>query len=309
MRQLTIVLIVLTFFASTATAQDKKRKRLLRPYPPKIEGTKVEVYKTIGDVKLNMYLFTPEGHQATDKRPAVVFFFGGGWTTGTPTQFQEQCRYLASRGMVAMVADYRVSSRHGTKAKACVTDGKSAVRWMRTNAKRLGIDPQRIAAGGGSAGGHVAACTGTITDFEEQGEATSISSVPNAMVLFNPAVALADVEGKSPVSVRRMTVRCGVDSKKLSPYHHVKKGAPPTILFHGKSDSVVPYWTVEAFAAAMKKAGNRCELKGYEGQKHGFFNHGRGGDVYYTKTVLAMDEFFVSLGYLKGRPTIKDVEN
>ena len=85
-----------------------------------------------------------------------------------------------------MTADYRVSSRHGTQVVHCVADGKSAVRWIRANAKRLGVDAERIAAGGGSAGGHVAACTGVISGLDAPDEDTSLSSVPNAMALFNP---------------------------------------------------------------------------------------------------------------------------
>ena len=134
-------------------AQEKKG-----PYESNFElpDSRAEVYKTIGDVKLKIYIYEPKSHKAGVKRPAIVFFFGGGWRGGTPKQFQEHCRYLASKGMVAMTADYRVSSRQGTKPFHCVRDGKSAVRWIRQNARRLGVDPGRIATGGGSAGGHVA---------------------------------------------------------------------------------------------------------------------------------------------------------
>ena len=112
-------------------AQEKKG-----PYESGFElpGSRAEVYKTIGDVKLKIYIYEPKGHKAGAKRPAIVFFFGGGWRGGTPRQFLEHCRYLASKGMVAMTADYRVSSRQGTKPFHCVRDGKSAVRWIRQNA-------------------------------------------------------------------------------------------------------------------------------------------------------------------------------
>ncbi len=139
------------WYISTLIAAAEKAPVLEMP------GAKVEVYKTVADVQLKMYMYFPADHNATDKRPAIVFFFGGGWVNGTPKQFRPHCEYLASRGMVAMAADYRVRSRHGTAAIDCVKDGKSAVRWIRENADRLGVDPQRVAAGGGSAGGHVAA--------------------------------------------------------------------------------------------------------------------------------------------------------
>ena len=84
-------------------------------FPAEFDDAEAEVYKKVGDVELKMYLFKPAGHKPTDRRPAIVFFFGGGWRGGTPTQFQQQSKYLASRGMVAMAADYRVLSRHQTK--------------------------------------------------------------------------------------------------------------------------------------------------------------------------------------------------
>lgn len=92
--------------------------------------------------------------------------------------------------------------------------------------------------------------------------------------------------------------RLGAEPSELSPVHHVQAGAPPTIIFHGKTDETVPYRTAEAFATAMRKAGNRCELVGYDEQAHGFFNFGRGDGRYYNETLAVADAFLVSLGYL-----------
>jgi acetyl esterase/lipase len=269
-----------------------------QPYPPKFEGAGVETYKRVGDVTLALHIFEPAGPAKTN-RPAIVFFFGGGWNSGSPTQFEQHCRHLAARGMVAITAEYRVASRHQVKAAVCTADAKSALRWVRQNAKRLGIDPQRIAAGGGSAGGHLAAATATVPGFDEPGEDTKISAVPNALVLFNPALVLAPLEGldlqgfESRVGAERL----GTDPRNLSPAHHVKPGAPPTIIFHGRADTTVPYSSAETFTKLMTKAGNRCELVGYDGQKHGFFNYGR-ADNKYAETVAAMDQFLVSLGWI-----------
>ena len=300
MKRFSMALALAALVCGTLAAQEKKN------YPPSLEGATVEVYKNVGDVSLNMYIYSPEGHKASDRRPAIVFFFGGGWRAGSPAQFQEHCKYLASRGMVAMTADYRVSSRHNTKAVNCVADGKSAVRWIRAHAARLGVDPERVAAGGGSAGGHVAACTGTISKFDESSEDATVSSRPNAMVLFNPAVVLAPIEGKNLLDEEKqkdLRERMGVEPSELSPFHQVGKGVPPTIIFHGTADTAVPFTTVELFTAAMKKAGNRCRLVGYEGQPHGFFNFSR-KEGKYTETVRAMDRFLVSLGYLAGKTAV-----
>ena len=267
-------------------------------YPPRMEGAIEEVYKNAGGTDLKIYIFNPPGHSATQRRPAIVFFFGGGWSSGSPAQFENQCRYLASLGMVAMTADYRVKNRQGVAAVECVRDAKSAIRWVRQNAGRLGVDPNHIAAGGGSAGGHLAAAAGVIDGLDEPGENLKISSRPNALVLFNPALVLAPVAGESNAKFPDLRERAGVDPVQISPWHHVRKGAPPTIIFHGKADTTVPYATAEMFASKMKDAGNRCELVGFEGAAHGFFNFGRQGSQGYRETLRRAAEFLQSLGYL-----------
>ncbi len=264
-------------------------------YPPQLAGARTEVYKTIGDVKLNLYIFEPEGHRASDKSAAIVFFFGGGWMNGSPTQFEHQSRYLASRGMVAISADYRVYSRNKVQVPDCILDAKSAIRYVRRNAARLGIDPNRIAAGGGSAGGHLAAAVGVMANSEDPGEDKKVSSRPNAMVMFNPALVIPEM------TTEQMK---GIDPKTVSPVEFVAKGDPPAVIFHGKADTTVPYSTAEMFTERMKAAGNRCDLVGFEGEKHGFFNYGRGGNKYYLETLRKADEFLVSIGFLKGTPTL-----
>jgi acetyl esterase/lipase len=297
MRQaLSAVLVILSV---NAFGQEPKAKRT---YPPDLPGAKVLTYKTVGDTKLNLWIYEPAGHKPQDKTPAIVFFFGGGWRAGSPQQFEQHCQHLAGRGMVAITADYRVASRHNVKAVSCVADAKSAIRYVRQNAAKLGIDPARIAAGGGSAGGHLAACTGVLSGFDEPAEDAKTSSVPNALALFNPAVVLAPAAGIRPLEESKITSladRMGVEPQKLSPYHNVRKGAPPTIIFHGQADTTVPYATAELFAKAMTDAGNQCRLVGYEGQTHGFFNQGRSGGEYYEKTLAELDQFLVGLGYLK----------
>jgi acetyl esterase/lipase len=274
------------------------------PYPPELPDAREEVYQTIGDTKLKLWIFEPEGHKKSDKRPAVVFFFGGGWRAGTPGQFEMQCKYLASRGMVAMTADYRVSSRNGTKATACVEDGKSAVRWIRKNARKLGVNPAKVAAGGGSAGGHVAAAIATVPGFEKDDET---SSAPNALLLFNPAVILAEVPGEIEMPAEKavsLKERIGTDPKKISPYHHVRKGLPPTIIFHGTNDDAVPFRTVQLYEKRAQALGNSCKLVAFDDKPHGFFNWGRFDNETFRKTMLASEQFLAKQGWIKGKSTI-----
>jgi acetyl esterase/lipase len=304
--KLVLSLAVTAFLTTAVLAAAPGRPRAGRGYPPAIEADAVEVYKTVGDVELRIWIFKPEGHKPEDKRPAIVFFFGGGWTGGSPTQFEPQCQYLASRGMVAMTADYRVRSRHGVKVPQCIEDAKSAVRWVRRNADRLGIDPERVAAGGGSAGGHLAAATGLIAGFDAPGEDKSISAVPDAMVLFNPAAALAPFDGARPMTderLARLKDRVGDDPKSVSPAHHVGPGAPPAIMFFGTDDFLLD--GARWMQKRMKEEGNRCELLTWEGLAHGFFNKGRHGDKPFVETMQATDKFLASLGWLEGEPTIK----
>ena len=245
------------------------------------------IYKTTPQGELAIHIFEPDTDEQT---AAIVFFFGGGWTGGNPQQFFPHCQYLSERGMLAASAEYRIKSKHNTSPYECVEDGKSAVRWMRAHADELNIDPNRIAAGGGSAGGHVGACTGTVPTQDAPDEDIAISSRPNAMVLFNPVV---DVAG-----LKRLAERFPRDPRKISPLQHVCSNQPATIIFHGTNDTTVPYEQAKRFTKAMHKAGNTCELCAYEGKGHGFFNHGRDDGSDYEQTVAQMDGFLVQLGYL-----------
>jgi acetyl esterase/lipase len=200
--------------------------------------------------------------------------------------------------MVAVVADYRVKSRQDAKPADCVADAKACVRWVRANANRLGIDPGRIAVGGGSAGGHLAAATATLPGLDTATDDKAISCRPDALVLYNPGTVMAPFPGLElkGFGAGLNKAKFGCEPTEISPIHHVKKGLPPTIIFHGKADTTVPYATVEKFTEVMKAAGNRCELVGFDGQPHGFFNKAK-----YPETLEATDAFLVSLGYLPAK--------
>ncbi len=281
-------------------------QRTDRSYPPQLPDAKSEVYKAASDTELRLFIFNPQDLKPGDHRPAVVFFFGGGWRNGSPVQFAEQARYLAKRGMVAICADYRVSSRQDVTPLDCVEDARSAMTFVRENADRLGIDPHRIAAAGGSAGGHLAACVGVLNGAGSAEE--SPNSRANALVLFNPAVQLAafrgDEEALRAEAIASINARTGGRAKEISPIHHVGENEPPTLILHGTDDKTVPFSTVERFGEEMRKHGNRCEVVGFKGAGHGFFNLRRGNDAMHQATTHLMDEFFASLGWLDGQPTI-----
>jgi acetyl esterase len=252
--------------------------------------TKTFVYKKTKQAELEIVVHFPPGWKTSDRRAAIVFFFGGGWTNGRLSQFEPQATALASRSLVTARADYRVKSRHGVSPDACVEDAKSAVRWLRQNALMLGIDSNRLVAAGGSAGGHIAACTALTDGLEAAGEDLRISSRPNAMILFNPVLRLDHLPA--------LLARVGHDeklAKQISPNLHISKETPPTLMFFGDQDPLMRQG--EEFVRQAKQVGCRAELVTAQGQKHGYFNH----DPWTEQTLQRADDFLVSLGYLPKR--------
>ena len=263
----------------------------LPPQPMDLDGATAYVYKSIGGSDLRLHVFTPERPSGSVLRPAIVFFFGGGWRGGSVNQFVPQAKHLAERGMVAVVADYRVFRRYGTSPFEAMADAKSAVRWVRAHSAELGIDPNRIAAAGGSAGGHIALSTAVFDRFDEATEDLEVSSKPDALVLFNPVV---DTTHATSALLKE---RFGERGQDGSPLHHLES-LPPTIILHGRADATVPYADVQRFCSEAKSRGNDCVLVGYDGAPHGFFNPDRAEGKWYRETLLEADGFLTRLGYL-----------
>ncbi len=257
-----------------------------------IKPDRIIPYKETPQGELRLHIFNPNKHAAKDQRAAIVFFFGGGWTGGSASQFYPQSNYLNERGMVAICPEYRTQKSHSTDPRACVMDAKSAMRWVRIHANELGIDPNRIAAGGGSAGGHLAAATAVLTEYSEPDEDPSVSCVPKALVLFNPVFDNSE-KGYGYERVKEYW-------QKISPMHNLKNGTPPTVIFLGTKDKHIPIATAKEYKQLMEAKGNRCDLHLYPDQTHGFFNNAK-----YKETVAEMDKFLTSLGWLDQKNTPK----
>jgi len=251
-------------------------------------------YKVMDTVALDMILRYPPKFKNRKKYPTIVFFFGGGWNGGTIGQFEPQAEYFASRGMITVLVDYRVKNRHQTTPYESVADAKSAIRFLREHAEELNVDPDKIAASGGSAGGHLAAACGVLPGLDEPDEDLGISSKANALVLFNP------VFDNGPQGFQKE--RMGARWREISPAHNITESAPPTIVFLGREDHLIPVSVAESYQSKMDSVGGRCDLFLYDEAGHGFFNNYKYDGKFYTLTLLETDRFLKSIGYIKGKP-------
>ena len=248
------------------------------------------LYKSTKQGDLNLYFYRPLDFDKSKTYNCIIFFHGGGWNSGDYKQFERQSMYFASRGMIAISAEYRIKNKHGTTPIQAMEDAKSAIRFLRLNAKSFFINPNRIAAAGGSAGGHLAAVTANIDLFDNVNEDLGISSKPNLLVLYNPVIDFG--------SRKWLWIDNPSDA---SPVHNISKGSPPTIILTGTKDKIVPVETIMNYKKIMKSVGSRCDVILYDGAEHAFFN--RGED--FIDTVLKSDIFLKSNWYLEGKPTIK----
>jgi acetyl esterase len=254
------------------------------------------VYKKVADRDMNLFVSKPADWKASDKRPAIVFFHGGGWVGGAPSKFNDHCKYFASRGLVCATVEYRLLDKNTKESPlVCVQDAKTAMRWVRSHAKELGINPARIAAAGGSAGGHLAAFCGMVEGKDDPKDDLAVSPRPEALLLFNPVFNNAPGQWGH--------ARVGEHYKEFSPAHNITSDDPPAIIFLGSEDALISVETTKEFQSQLQKLGVKCELHVYEGQKHGFY--GKANAKYYYETVIAADKFLAGMGWLTGPPTLE----
>ena len=275
------------------------------------------VVKTIGSEKVNIFYIKPTQIKPGEKRTAVVWIHGGGWTGGTTESFFMHARYFAARGAVGFCIQYRLVKAYGTTVADCLADCKSAIRYIREHAAELGIDPDKIVVMGDSAGGHLASCTGTIDGFDDPTDDLKISAKPNAMVLYNPlsdftsSVFMNRIIGgaaldKKPAPESLIPTNEQIElAKMLSPIFNVHKNQPPTLLMHGTDDTVIlPEQSVQ-FTEAMKKSGNSCKLILLPETAHAFVcANWKAPEEVVVSAIREADKFLISLGFLNGEPTL-----
>ena len=242
------------------------------------------VYKTVDGKQLAIFVVTPAGGGV---HPAMLMIHGGGWQSGSLAEFNRQAEYLAGRGIVAVQVEYRlIGNPIVDSIVPCVMDAKSAMRYVRSHAAELGVDPGRIGAMGSSAGAQLAGFLGMMDGFDDPKDDLKVSAKANLMVLISAAVDVSICcHGKgSP------------DGVALSPNHHVKAGEPPTLLMHSKVDQSVSPAMVQKFADDMKAAGNDFTMIWFPTGGHGFFHNGP--DFY--ASLEDTDKFLVEHHWLQG---------
>ena len=283
MKKLTSIIIFLLTLASLDAE---------RVYSNDSPKGKVYVYKEVDGMTREMEIFFPKDHDPSKKSvPGVIMFHGGGWGSGSRVMFSYQCNYFASRGLVAATVTYKLAKKavanktKGTESRkrVCITDAKSAIRWYKQNADELGIDPKRIIAGGGSAGGHISLLATTNPGLNDPGDPKEYDTTVAAYLLFNPALSAGDAKDPQVDFLR-----------------HLKADFPPAIVFFGSEDNWMKKGWVPA-SEKMKSLGIKStDLRIAEGMGHAFFNRQPWADI----TLIAADKFLKEHGFIEGEPTL-----
>lgn len=263
-------ILLSSFVAATIAFAAEPRKRTPKTEVlPGVEIIEEVEIGTGGGRTLHAKIARPKEPPATPM-PAVLWIHGGGWSGGSHKS--NRAAWLATNGFFTASIEYRLSGEANWPAQ--IEDCKLGVRWLRANAQKYHVNPDRIGCWGSSAGGHLVACLGTMDDprFEGSGGYAGVSSRVQAVVDFcGPAdmtqgsagVQNATEERESPALLGLFGVPFKENPalwRQGSPIVHVKRGAPPFLIVHGDKDKTVPVEHSLKLAAALKKVGVPVEL-------------------------------------------------
>lgn len=253
---------------------------------------KIYTYKKVNGGKRELEVYFPEGHENSEAPvPAIIFFHGGGWGGGSRAAFRYQSAYFAKRGIVAMTVSYTLASKAEaaklekgqSRKRICIPDAKSAIRWVKQNAEELGVNPGRLIAAGGSAGGHISLIATSNPGLNDPNDPKEFDTSVAARVLFNPALSASDAS-----------------DPEIDFIQHLKPGTAPAIVFFGSEDTK---W-LEGWNPAYEKwqalEDTAVELEIAEGERHAFFNYQPWADL----TLISADRFLTRLGFLRGDPML-----
>ncbi len=263
---------------------------------PKLNESVEFVYSVTQSDSLKAYLFYPSNNQSDNGNPSIVIFHGGGWTIGEPSWAFGLAETFAQKGMVAIAAQFRLSNQKSITPIDAMEDARNVIIWMRKNAKELNIDSDRIVAYGWSSGAHLAASSAVFPSIDPQ---DSISSTPNALILYSPALSLGNDQW-----FRELLLEQG-NPLNYSPAEHLKANMPPSIIVVGKDDTVTPLQESELFHHNMLEYGNESYLFVYDGVGHLFTPSDQPDDGWpnpdkavVTKAKNEIDLFLKKIGYI-----------
>ena len=221
------------------------------------------------DLKCDVY--TPPGRP--ENAPAMLLVHGGSWNNYDRTQLRGYGILIGREGYLCVCTEYRLLGEAAWPAQ--IHDVKAAIRWMRANSSRLGLDPERILIEGNSAGDHLAllaAGTPGLPDFEGEGGNSSVSTEVAAVLAFYPPTDLVAMNrgANEPIVSSLEPGSIAEIARTASPINYVTPDFPPTLLIHGTKDELVPYEQSVRMYQALEKAGVPVELHTYGNQPHGF---------------------------------------
>lgn len=241
----------------------------LTPMHPPAGATPAEprVYATAGPGGRDLVGYLHRRSDASERRPGIVFVHGGGWAGAGPGLHIRHAHQWAERGFVTFNVTYRLTGE--APWPAAIDDVMAALRWFRTNADDLGLDPTRVAVAGGSAGGHLAAMAALLG-------ADDPSAAVEAAVLWYPAVDLRELAARPDTRPMIDALLPGAPIDELvaaSPVGNVHAAAPAFLTMTGDADPVTTLADIDRFHACLTQHGVRNELDVFEGRDHGFDYH------------------------------------
>ena len=281
MMQIIVILILILFFVAAISVLAQRRGAAEAMNVP--EGVTVYrdlAYVTDGHERQKLDLYVPE---TGENLPLIIWIHGGAWRGGDKTHYMP-IEYLKA-GYAGASLNYRLSQHAIFPAQ--IEDVKAAVRWLRANAETYRLDPNRFAAWGSSAGGHLVAMLGMAGDVKEfeVGENLEVSSRVQAVVdYFGPTDFLQmdthrlpdGLVHDAPDSPESQLVGGAIQEHqdrvaRANPVTYVSKDAPPFLIVHGNKDPLVPYQQSVLLNDALKKAGVPVTFYKVEGGGHGWF--------------------------------------
>lgn len=290
--------------------RERLRKAQYRPGGEN-RHTKTFVFKETPTRDLKIYIDFPPDWAPTDKRAALVLWHGGGFTQGSASQFLRQCDYFTKRGMVCARPEYRVSDLDDALPHVAIEDGVSAMRWLKSRDREFGINAERIAVGGGSAGGCMASVIGTLdtrqfaeAGFIAEGEGPNLSVKPAAMILYNPFVDFFE-----PLNARHIEeemAMMGQDAREFEDLYHLisaieqlDEESPPNIIMFGTRDAFYPQQI--RWIAKSREMGLLTRDYVYKGEVHSWYNN----SPHIEYTTASVDKFLQEVGLLGPEPQVE----